>query len=148
VVDVRLIVATNRDLSEMVAEGKFRDDLLSRLTGVVFEIPPLRERGAEEIARLARQFYHAFKMENSKKRGFKDIRVLNSVWTSLAEHPHHWPGNVRELKQVIEATLYETGGNAAGLDDFLRHLRSDGRVPSNAVLMAVTDPSASLTKRE
>jgi len=127
----------------MVTEGKFRVVLHSRLTGVVFEIPPLRARSAEEIARLAKQFYRDFKEANAKKRGFKDIRVPNSDWTSLAEHPHHWPGNVRELKQVIEATLYEAGEISVRLDDFILHIISDNRVPSRSVLTAVSNPSAS-----
>jgi len=148
VVDIRLIVATNRDLGKMVADGKFRDDLYSRLAGVVFEIPPLRARGAREIERLARQFYLTFKADNAKKRGFKDVRVSKSVWTSLAEYSHNWPGNVRELKQVIEATLYEAGGRTVRLDDFFLYLRSDGKVPSISVLTAVSDSSATLNRRE
>jgi len=129
VVDIRLIVATNRDLGEMVVEGKFRDDLHSRLAGVVFEIPPLRERGTDEITKLAKFFYRSFKASHAKKRGFKDVRVPDSLWKALAAYPHHWPGNVRELKQVIESALFEGGGKAASFEEFVRHMRNDGKVP-------------------
>jgi len=121
VLDIRFIVATNRDLGEMVKAGKFREDLLSRLSGAIITIPPLRDRGAEEIERLARHFYRAFRNENSAKKGYSDVRVSDSVWKELARLPHTWPGNVRELQQLIQTTLLERGGKSVRLEDFTLH---------------------------
>ena len=145
-IDIRFIVATNRDLGEMVSAGQFREDLHSRLAGVVIEIPLLRDRGADEIEKLARHFYRAFRKENSGKKGYKDVRVQDSVWSELARYPHSWPGNVRELKQVVETTLLETDSRPIRLEDFVRHITAR----EDAVTMGETtsDRLATLTDRE
>ena len=94
--DVRLIAATNRDLPELVREGKFREDLFYRLNVVQIRVPPLRER-KEDIPLLA----SAFLKEISQRDG-KPFRPLSpEAMDRLAQYD--WPGNVRELKGAIDS---------------------------------------------
>lgn len=94
----RLVVATNRDLDEMVEAGKFRDDLLYRLRSFVIKLPPLRKRPAD-IKDLA-MYYMAKVCEKTRimTKGFSPdfFEVLGA---------YHWPGNVRELFQTIDSVL-------------------------------------------
>ncbi len=103
-VDVRIIAATNRDLSEEVAEGRFREDLYYRLNVVSLTLPPLRQRKAD-IPILCRHFLAEFAKENN--RPVPDIskealEVLSS---------YHWPGNVRELRNVLENAFVFLSGD-------------------------------------
>ena len=95
-VDVRIISATNRDLSGMVARGEFRSDLLFRLNVVEINIPPLRER-KEDIPLLVRHFLSRYRKKISKET----LKVL-------MDYP--WPGNVRELKNTIERAVLLSRG--------------------------------------
>ncbi|MFN8586450.1 MAG: sigma-54 dependent transcriptional regulator [Candidatus Eisenbacteria bacterium] len=97
-VDVRVVAATHRDLSKMVAEGRFREDLYFRLNVVPVEIPPLRER-AGDVAKLAEHFVARFCRELGRPLVRVDERALALM---LA---YAWPGNVRELKNVIERVV-------------------------------------------
>jgi DNA-binding NtrC family response regulator len=92
-VDVRIIAATNRDLDAMVAEGKFRGDLLYRIKVFPIDLPPLRAR-AEDIAPLAQHFLDELNRKEGTHKTFAP-EVL-SILERCA-----WPGNVRELKNVI-----------------------------------------------
>jgi len=94
-VDVRVVAATNRDLKEKVAKGKFREDLYYRLKVVEIKLPPLRER-SEDIPILVKHFLALFNLKFDKK--VKDIST--EVWKIL--NSHRWPGNVRELENAIE----------------------------------------------
>ena len=94
-VDVRLVVATNRDLKREVKEGRFREDLFYRLNVVPIQLPPLRER-REDIPVLARLFVERF--ARHLKRPVKDIEP-DAIEALVA---HAWPGNIRELENVIE----------------------------------------------
>jgi DNA-binding NtrC family response regulator len=94
-VDVRLVVATNRDLSKEVAEGRFREDLFYRLNVVRLHLPPLRER-LSDIPLLVRLFAERISEEN----GRKPPRVSPEVLARLSSHD--WPGNIRELRNVVE----------------------------------------------
>ncbi|MBN1848178.1 MAG: sigma 54-interacting transcriptional regulator [Deltaproteobacteria bacterium] len=102
--DFRLIVATNRDLTEEVAAGRFRSDLFYRLNVFPIAVPPLRER-KEDIAPLAGYFLRVYAEKMGKSfKGFpeKEINKLLS---------YHWPGNVRELENIIErGVILNTGG--------------------------------------
>jgi DNA-binding NtrC family response regulator len=102
-VDVRVIAATNRNLAEEVARGRFREDLYYRLNVVNVELPPLRDRRAD-IPSLARFFLERFATENSKAlEGFspETVDLLLS---------HDWPGNVRELENAIERAVVMAPG--------------------------------------
>ncbi|MBO8169118.1 MAG: sigma-54-dependent Fis family transcriptional regulator [Thermoanaerobacteraceae bacterium] len=94
-VDVRIIAATNRNLEQMVAEGKFRSDLYYRLNVVPVWLPPLRERGSDVIL-LAEYFLKQY----CRQRGRKAPVLTEGVKEKLMEYP--WPGNVRELKNIME----------------------------------------------
>jgi PAS domain S-box-containing protein len=92
--NVRVIASTNRDLTMLVREGKFREDLFYRLNVVPIRIPPLRER-RDDIALLAGNFLEAFNIKYGKNKYF-DASAIKALET------YSWPGNVRELKNLIE----------------------------------------------
>jgi DNA-binding NtrC family response regulator len=96
--DFRLIVATNRDLEEEVAAGRFRQDLLYRINACTIEIPPLRKR-KDDIPLLAD--FHLRKYAEAYNRPAKDI----STNAMLALREYDWPGNVRELTNVVERAV-------------------------------------------
>jgi len=97
-VDVRILVATNRNLKELVKEGKFREDLYYRLGVIEIEIPPLRER-REDIIPLANHFLKLFNRKYGKNvRGFS-----KKAQEVLLNYP--WYGNVRELRNVVERAV-------------------------------------------
>jgi transcriptional regulator with PAS, ATPase and Fis domain len=93
-VDVRVIAATHRNLSEMVSAGQFREDLLYRLRVIHLHVPPLRDR-KDEVRPLAAAFI--------KKFG-RDVEFSDEAWAALDKY--HWPGNVRELQNVIEQMVW------------------------------------------
>ena len=103
-VDVRLIAATNRDLSEMVSNGSFREDLYYRLNVFPIHIPPLRER-KDDIPLLAQYFVNLI-----ARRMRKTIRSIPSS-TLQAMTEWAWPGNVRELQNFIERSVILTRGD-------------------------------------
>ena len=98
VVDVRLICATNRDLSAQVAAGRFRADLYHRLRVFEVALPPLRQR-RDDIPELAMYFCRLLGVP----LGYAEPRISPDAMNILASH--HWPGNVRELRNVIERGL-------------------------------------------
>jgi psp operon transcriptional activator len=102
-VDVRLVGATNEDLPALVARGRFRADLLDRLSFEVVTLPPLRER-AEDIETLALHFARRMAAE----LGWPRFAGFTAAATALLDN-HDWPGNVRELKNVVERSLYRWG---------------------------------------
>jgi PAS domain S-box-containing protein len=97
-VDVRVIAATNRDLSAAIDGGRFREDLFYRLNVFPLEVPPLRER-KEDIPRLIRYFVDRY----ARKAGKSIRRVNRRALDRLQSYP--WPGNVRELQNVIERSV-------------------------------------------
>jgi two-component system response regulator HydG len=109
-VDVRLIAATNRDLSAMVQAGQFREDLYYRLNVVSIEMPPLRER-KDDIVPLANSFIRRFSGELKKK-----IDGLEAEAQKLLMR-YNWPGNIRELENAIERAMLLTESRAITTDD-------------------------------
>ncbi len=102
-VDVRVIVATHRNLAEEVSKGTFREDLFYRLNVFPIFVPPLRER-MDDIPLLAWNFIHEF----SERMGKKINRVAKNDMEALQRYA--WPGNIRELRNVIErAVIVSTG---------------------------------------
>ena len=97
-VDVRLICATNADLDERVAQGKFREDLLYRINTIHLEIPPLRER-KEDIIPLAELFIERFARQYNKGA----MTLSEDARQKLKEHP--WYGNIRELEHAVEKAV-------------------------------------------
>jgi len=109
-VDIRLIVATHRDLAEEVSEEKFREDLYYRLLGLPISLPPLRERG-EDILLLARHFLKRF----SDSNGLANPSISKEAEKVLLKHPY--PGNVRELKAVMELSAVLCDHEILGAED-------------------------------
>jgi formate hydrogenlyase transcriptional activator len=102
-VDVRVIAATNRNLAQMVAEGKFRGDLFYRLNVFPLEAPPLRER-REDIPQLVRYFVQKYALRLERKIE----TVPGEAQRALAEYS--WPGNIRELENFIERAVILSRG--------------------------------------
>jgi two-component system response regulator AtoC len=103
-VDVRVLAATNRDLAQEVAQGKFREDLFYRLNVVAVKLPPLRDRG-EELPALAERFIaqHAARLGIPRKSLSREALSLLQEW--------RWPGNVRELENALERALVLSEGD-------------------------------------
>jgi formate hydrogenlyase transcriptional activator len=109
-VDVRVLAATHRDLNALVAEGRFREDLLYRLNVVPVEVPPLRERVAD-IPLLVEYFIDRF----GKKAG-KKFRTIDRKSLKVFQ-AYGWPGNVRELQNVIERAVILSEGETFDVDE-------------------------------
>ncbi|HKZ78505.1 MAG TPA: sigma-54 dependent transcriptional regulator [Pyrinomonadaceae bacterium] len=109
-IDVRVVSATNRDLSAAVAEGKFRADLLFRLRVVPLHMPHLRERGNDIILLLEN-----FLRRHASRWGLAERRFSAEALRSLLEY--HWPGNVRELENAVEYALAIGVNDELGIDD-------------------------------
>lgn len=108
-VDVRVVAATNRNLEEQIAAGRFREDLYYRVSVFPMELPPLRER-VEDILPLATHFLESICSELGR-----DKLALTKQQTVMLEN-HQWPGNVRELRNVIERAIILTKGARLRLD--------------------------------
>jgi DNA-binding NtrC family response regulator len=108
-VDVRVIAATNRDLPQMVAEGKFQEDLYYRLNVIPIHIPPLRER-REDVPVLVEHFIHKHAQRAGKRIDGIDPTVLEALRTS------DWPGNVRELENTVERAVVLSQSSTIGAD--------------------------------
>ena len=115
-VTVRVISATNRDLSGMVAQEKFREDLYYRLSVVPIRVPALRER-PHDIRLLAEYFLEDFCARNN----FKPKTLDDSVYTMLESYP--WPGNARELRNVIERMAILSPGDLLTRDSIPVEIR-------------------------
>jgi DNA-binding NtrC family response regulator len=102
-VDVRVIAATNRDLRQLVAQGKFQDDLFYRLNVIPIEIPPLRER-REDIPALVEHFIR----KHAQRTGRRIERIDDDALAGLQQY--EWPGNVRELENTIERAVVLSQG--------------------------------------
>ena len=98
-VDVRVIAATNRDLSEMVRRGEFREDLLYRLQVIHLHVPPLRERRSD-IRPLATHF---IAMLNQPRT------LTEDAWKAIERY--RWPGNVRELRNIVEQVIHRSSSD-------------------------------------
>ncbi len=107
--DIRLLAATNRNLRELVREGRFREDLLYRLDVYNIHVPALRER-TEDIAPLAQAFLRELSVEMD--RGTVDF--TEEALAALQAHP--WPGNIRELHNAVERALLTSTGEHIGSD--------------------------------
>ncbi|MGB7847728.1 MAG: sigma 54-interacting transcriptional regulator, partial [Candidatus Acidiferrum sp.] len=133
-VDVRLVVATNRDLGKMVAERQFRSDLYYRLKVFPITTPPLRER-AEDIPLLVRHF-----VDKHARRMNRQIETIPSE-AMHAFTRWHWPGNVRELENFIERAVILSPGSV------LRAPLAELQVPEDEV-KATEEPTLAAAERE
>jgi two-component system response regulator HydG len=130
-ISARVLAATNRDLTAMVAQGQFRKDLYFRLNVVNLKIPPLRDR-REDIAILAEYFLERVRRESGEAHSFSEdtLRLLME---------YDWPGNVRELQHAVERTCAMSSGPVlhtvdlpTQLQDFSAHQQQTDRSKQNA----------------
>jgi transcriptional regulator with PAS, ATPase and Fis domain len=130
-VDVRILAATNRDVTAMVRQGLFREDLFYRLSTISMEIPPLRNRGTD-VELLARHFVAVLNDRFGSAKDISDdaIRILRR---------HAWPGNVRELLHAVEAAMVVCEGPQLLPEHFPPAIR-------NAVPAAPSDATGEPTK--
>lgn len=121
-VDVRVILATNADLEEMVAKGEFRQDLYYRINVITLTQPPLRER-IGDIPLLLEHFLREFNSQNGKHiEGFSEAAV------QLLQR-YNWPGNVRELVNIVERSVVLAKSNMIGTEDLPEALRRQAAAP-------------------
>jgi len=131
IVDVRLIAATNRDLTAEVKSGRFREDLFYRLNVVPIRVPPLRER-PEDVEPLVRTFVFRY----ADRYGMSGVEVEPSLVEALRVHP--WPGNVRELENSVARLLALAPDERITLA--LWRSIADGPAASSVAPLATGDP--------
>jgi Nif-specific regulatory protein len=132
--DARVICATHRDLKRLLKEGKFREDLYFRVRVVEIDVPPLRDRGADEIEILARHFAETYADRYRRPLPVFEPEALETL------RAHHWPGNVRELEHWVEsAVVLSPDGRIA--EELLPQSRRPASVPSD---MEATPPGVSV----
>ncbi len=122
-VDVRIIVATNRDLKEAVRQGEFRQDLYFRLNVLPLYVPPLRER-PEDIALLFEHFVRTFSRRLGRRLNLDNLHNVPLL------QGHSWPGNVRELMNFCERFV-ALAGQQGDQDELLQQLLAESRRESN-----------------
>jgi transcriptional regulator with GAF, ATPase, and Fis domain len=122
-VDVRVIAATNRDLRQLVGEGRFQDDLYYRLHVIPLVVPPLRER-VEDIPMLVAYFADKHAARNGKSIDTLEDGVVSAL------QAYHWPGNVRELENTIERAVVLTTGATITRDAVTIEATASGRTAS------------------
>jgi len=115
-VNVRIIAATNKDLRQMVSDGKFREDLYYRLEVIPLNLPALRQR-KEDIPLLVDHFIQKFNRNNTKQ-----VRGVSSRTMGVLLR-YHWPGNVRELENCIERAAVMTDADILDVTDLTQILR-------------------------
>jgi transcriptional regulator with GAF, ATPase, and Fis domain len=125
-VDIRLVLATNQDLKQMVAAGTFREDFYYRIFVYPIPMPPLRDR-REDIAEIARFFLHQYR----QAVGRPELDFTQQAIAALGEY--HWPGNVRELRNLVERAVIHCDGRSITAQDLGLIARpvSGGSVPVN-----------------
>jgi NtrC-family two-component system response regulator AlgB len=122
-VDVRIIAATNRRLSEALGDGSFRDDLYYRINAVRITLPPLRSR-PEDLLLLIHHFLGKFSPE-------RELRILPAALDRLTAHS--WPGNVRELENVMERAALLSVDGKIGIDQLPEEFRSPAGDPAGLI---------------
>ncbi len=126
-VDVRLLVATNRELEEEVAEGRFREDLYYRLKVITITVPPLRHRRGD-IPLLARHFLADLSKENGRPMpptlSKEAIEVLQT---------YHWPGNIRELRNVMESAFVFLRSDEVSPKDLPASIQQTNDIPAEGL---------------
>ncbi|RLE24134.1 MAG: hypothetical protein DRJ08_01395 [Acidobacteria bacterium] len=118
-VKTRIVASTNRNLDDLVREGRFREDLLFRLKVVHLTIPPLRER-REDIPLLINHFLKRF----SEEHGKEGLEINSDVIHTLSRY--NWPGNVRELKNVMESLVIFAQNSTISLSELPEEIAGDG----------------------
>ena len=140
-VNVRVIAATNRNLEQVVASGRFRSDLFFRLNVFPLRVPPLRER-REDIRLLVTFFLAQF----SGKLGKRVASVTDETMEHLTAYG--WPGNIRELQNVVERAVILSPGSVLEIDPIMFPIQPRGDEGTSAAAPAVTTVSRTLPSLE
>src|SRR5262249_52872761 len=140
-VDVRVIAATNRDLTAAIAEGTFRQDLFYRLNVFPIEVPPLRERQSD-LLMLVEYFVRRY-----ASRAGKHIRSIDKKTLDLL-CAYDWPGNIRELQNVIERSVVLTVGEVFVVDELWLSTQTPRLPPRTAVLPSISSQGEPRSERE
>ncbi len=138
-VDVRVVAATHRDLRARCAAGAFREDLFWRLAVITVELPPLRARGATDIAALTAHFFAQLGAELGRRPPTL-VPEAQAVWDR-----YPWPGNVRELRNAVERLLVLHDGGVVEVDDLPPEQRAHQGRPAPGTL---ADAIARLEKEQ
>ncbi len=125
-IDVRILAATNKELSDLVKDGNFREDLFYRLSVLPINIPPLRER-LDDLVTLADHFLNAEKIREGKANLSLSAEAMEKLLS------HHWPGNVRELENTIKRAIA---------------LSHDGRLMPGEIMFLTSDTGRGTRKEE
>jgi len=120
-VDIRLICATNCNLTQMVADGKFREDLFYRINTIMIEVPPLRDR-VDDIPILANYFLRV----HSERYGKTGMKIATHTMEKLSNY--EWPGNVRELQHTIEKAIIMSDSLTLKPSDFVFSASTKGLI--------------------
>ena len=139
-VDVRIVAATNQDLSQMVKERRFREDLFYRLNVITLTVPPLRDR-PEDISVLAAHFVRVYAAKNNRRlEGLTDdaVRQLEAF---------AWPGNVRQLENVIERAVVLARGARVEVADLPPEIAGATPLPEGVLTIRIGTPLAEVTAR-
>jgi len=139
-VDVRIVAATNRDLTEEVREGRFRQDLFYRVSVITVDVPPLRER-REDIPLLATHFLQVYAEENDRPRLSLTPEAMEVLET------YDWPGNVRELQGVVERAVVLTRGKVIEPADLPASVRAGGEADGNQITVQLGTPLEEVERR-
>jgi two-component system nitrogen regulation response regulator NtrX len=140
-VDVRVIAATNKDLEEEIAQGRFREDLFFRLSVIPIHVSPLRER-LDDIPELVQHFATQFVKENNRRPAKFTPAAIEALKQA------RWRGNVRELQNVVERLLIMTDRESIEVDDVRRVVRTDGANAAPAARSAAVAATQPPTLRE
>ncbi len=127
-VNVRVIAATNRNLSQEITEGNFREDLYFRLATIVLHIPPLRERAGDISLLIDKLFEQEVKQKTSSELGFDKKHLSAGAKNLLLQYT--WPGNVRELVNILAKAAFWSNGDKIDIDD-VRYALSQSLVRKN-----------------
>lgn len=152
-VDVRVLCATNKNLESMVKDGTFREDLYYRISEMVFDIPPLRDRDGDK-ALLARHFLTKYAVDQyARVTGFSDEAI------AAIEH-YNWPGNVREMENKVKKAIILVEGKTIQADDLglapgstamtslnLRDARHEAERKAVMQALSITDNNVSAAAR-
>src|SRR5437899_4608923 len=139
-VDVRIVAATNQDLSEMVKEKRFREDLYYRLNVISVRVPPLRERH-EDIRVLAQHYLRVYAAKNGRKlEGFTGEAIDRL-------EAYAWPGNVRELENLIERTVLLSRKDRIDAEDLPEEVAGATPLPEGVLSIRIGTPLAEVEQR-
>jgi two-component system response regulator HydG len=131
--DVRIVAATNRDLTAEVEAGRFREDLYYRLNVISITAPPLRAR-REDVALLVDHFLGVYCAKNARSR----LMVAPEVMSKLVDHS--WPGNVRELQNVIERAAVLCRSDSLRLEDLPEAIAQASAPATSALTFSIGTP--------